>query len=108
MHIDKKIVEEDPMESSDDESAKDETYRMSPVPPSENSIEDEIESNDSGVRHEAKEEEEEGMGVGTLNPQSRRRAPFNPSPTIRSPYKPLSYHVTSYKGKRATKQMKKL
>jgi hypothetical protein len=38
---------------------------MSPVPPSENSTEDEIERNDSGVSHEV---EEEGMVEGTLNP----------------------------------------
>jgi hypothetical protein len=30
-------AEEDPMETSDDESADDEIYKMSPVPPSENS-----------------------------------------------------------------------
>jgi hypothetical protein len=96
-----------PMDTSDDESAEDETYRMSLVPPSENSTEDEIERNDSGVRHEV-EEEEAGMVEGTLNPRSRRRAPFHPSPTIFSPHKPLRYHVTSYKGKGATKQVKKL
>jgi AraC-like DNA-binding protein len=58
------------------------------------------------VRNEV--EKEEGMVEGILNPRSRRRAPFNPSPTIHSLHKPLSYHVTSYKGKRATKQVKKL
>jgi hypothetical protein len=107
MHIDTEIVEEDPMESSDDESIDDQTYRMSLVPQSENSVEDDVESNDSGLRQEI-EEEEEGVVEGTLNPQSRRRAPFNHSPTIQSPPKPLSYHVTSYKGKGATKQVKKL
>jgi hypothetical protein len=80
---------------------------MSPVPPSENGAEDEIESNDNGVRHEA-EEEEEGMVEGTLNLRSRRWAPFNPSLTIQSLHKPLSYHAMSYKGKGATKQVKKL
>jgi hypothetical protein len=80
---------------------------MSLVPPSENGAEDEIESNDNGVRHEA-EEEEEGMVEGTLNPRSRRWAPFNPSLTIHSLHKPLSYHAMSYKGKGATKQVKKL
>jgi hypothetical protein len=56
MHIDTEIeeVEEDPIETSGDESAKDETYKMSPMPQSENSVEDEIESNDSGMRDEAK------------------------------------------------------
>jgi hypothetical protein len=50
MHIDTEIeeVEEDPIETSDDESAEDETYKMSPMPQSENSAEDEIESNDRG------------------------------------------------------------
>jgi hypothetical protein len=107
VRIETEIEEENPMDTSDDESAEDETYRMSLVPPSENSTEDEIERNDSGVRHEI-EEEEERMVEGTLNPRSRRRAPFNPSPTICSPPKPLSNHVTSYKGKGATKQVKKL
>jgi hypothetical protein len=69
MHIDTEIEEENPMETSDDESAEDETYRMSPVTPSKNIAEDEIESDDSGVRHEV-EEEEEGLVEGTLNPQS--------------------------------------
>jgi hypothetical protein len=107
MRIDTEIEEENPMDTSDDESIEDETYSMSPVPPSENNVEDEIESNDSRVRHEV-EEEKEGMVQGTLNPRSRRRAPFHPSLTIRSPHKPLRYHVTSYKGKWATKQVKKL
>jgi hypothetical protein len=109
MHIDteKEEVEEDPIETSDDESTKDETYKMSPMPHSESSAEDEIESNDSGVRHEAKEEEE-GMVEGTFNPRSRRRDHFHPSPTIRVPHKSLCYHITSYKGKGATKQVKKL
>jgi hypothetical protein len=82
MHIDTDIeeVEEDPREKSDDESAKDETYKMSPIPQSENNVEDEIERNDSGVRDEAKEEE--GMVEGTFNPRSRRRDPFHPSPSI--------------------------
>jgi hypothetical protein len=33
MRIDTEIVEENPMDTSDDESAEDETYRMSLVPP---------------------------------------------------------------------------
>jgi hypothetical protein len=74
---------------------------MSPIPQSENNVEDEIERNDSGVRDEA--EEEEGMVEGTFNPRSRRRDPFHPSPSIRVPHKSLHYHVTSYKGKWATK-----
>jgi hypothetical protein len=52
--------------------------------------------------------EQEEMVEGTLNPRSRGRVPFNPSPTIRRSYKPLSYHVTSYKGKGTTKQVKRL
>jgi hypothetical protein len=48
------------------------------------------------------------MVEGTLNPRSRGRVPFNPSPTIRRPHKPLSYHVTSYRGKGTTKQVKRL
>jgi hypothetical protein len=69
MHIDIEIeeVEEDPMETSDDESVDDETYKMSPVPPSENSVEEDVESSDSGLRQEI-EEEEKGMVEGTLNP----------------------------------------
>jgi hypothetical protein len=47
-HIDSKIVEENPMDTSDDESAEDKTYRMSLMPSSENSTEDEIESNEWG------------------------------------------------------------
>jgi hypothetical protein len=66
MCIDTEIEEENTMDISDDESVEDETYRMSPVPPYENNAEDEIESDDSRVRHEA--EEEEGMVEGTLNP----------------------------------------
>jgi hypothetical protein len=69
MHIEIEIEEENPMDTNDDESAKDETYRMSLVPPFENSAEDEIERNDSGVRPEV-EEEEEGMVEWTLNPRS--------------------------------------
>jgi hypothetical protein len=34
MHIDIEIEEEEPMETSDDELAKDETYKMSPMPAS--------------------------------------------------------------------------
>jgi hypothetical protein len=48
------------------------------------------------------------MVEGTLNPRSRGRVPFNPSPTIRRPHKPLSYHVTNYRGKGTTKQVKRL
>jgi hypothetical protein len=110
MHIDTEIeeVEKDPMETSDDESADDETYKMSPVPPSENCSEDDVESIDSELRRQVEEEEQEEMVEGTLNPRSRRRVPFNPSPTIRRSHKPLSYHVTSYKGKGTTKQVKRL
>jgi hypothetical protein len=81
MHIDIEIeeFEKDPMETSDDESAEDETYRMSPVPAPENSIDG---SDDSRVEHEAIEEEE-GRVEGTLNPHSCRRDHFDPSPTIR-------------------------
>jgi hypothetical protein len=82
MHIDTEIeeVEGDPIESSADESAKDQTYKISPMAQSENNDEDEIESHDSGVRDEA--EDEERMVEGTFNPRSRRRDPFHPSPTI--------------------------
>jgi hypothetical protein len=48
------------------------------------------------------------MVEGTLKPRSRRRDPFDPSPTIRIPHKSLRYVVTSYKGKGATKRVKKL
>jgi hypothetical protein len=43
---------------------------------------------------------EEGL-ISTLAQPSRRRAPFNPSPTIRSPHK-------ANKGKGATKKVKRL
>jgi hypothetical protein len=62
MHIDIEIeeVEEDHIETSYDESADDETYRMSPKQTSQNSIEED-EDNGSELRHEsAAEEEEEG------------------------------------------------
>jgi hypothetical protein len=110
IHIDMEIeeVEEDHMETSDDESADDETYKMSPVPPSENNFEDDVESIESELRRQVEEEELEEMVEGTLNPRSQGRVPFNPSPTIRRPHKPLSYHVTSYRGKGTTKQVKKL
>jgi hypothetical protein len=109
MHIDTEIeeVEEDPMERSDDESAEDETYRMSPVPPSENCAEEDDESNDSRAGHESIEEEE-GRVEGTLNPCSHRMDPFDPSPTIGIPQKSLRYVVANYKGKGATKRVKKL
>jgi hypothetical protein len=108
MHIDPEIeeVEEDLTETSDDESPSDETYKMSPVPPSENSNEDDDESNDSGVKQEDENNEKEGMVEGTLNPQSRRRDPFHPGPTIHIPRMSLRYIMTSYKGKGATKKVK--
>jgi hypothetical protein len=110
MHIDTEIeeVEEDPMETSDDESADDETYKMSLVPPSKNSSEDNVESIKSELRRQVVEEEHEEIVEGTLNPRSQGRVPFNPSPTIRSLHKTLSYHVTSYKGKGTMKQVKRL
>jgi hypothetical protein len=110
MHIDTEIeeVEEDKMKTSDDESTDDETYKMSLVPPSKNSSEDDVESIESELRRQVEEEEQEEMVEGTLNLRSRGRVPFNPSPTIRRPHKPLSYHVTSYKGKGTTKQVKRL
>jgi hypothetical protein len=70
MHIDIQIeeVEKDRIGKSDDESADDETYRMSPMQASENSTEED-EDNGSEERHEsAAKEEEEGMVEGTLNP----------------------------------------
>jgi hypothetical protein len=110
MHINTEIeeVEEDPMETSDDESTDDETYKMSPVPPSENSSEDDVESIECELRRQVEEEEQEEMVEGTLNPRSRGRVPFNPTPTIRRLHKPLSYHVISYRGKGTTKQVKRL
>jgi hypothetical protein len=109
MHINTEIeeVEEDPMETSNDESAEDETYRMPPVPPSKNSTEEDDESNDSGAGHEVVEEEE-GRIEGTLNPHSHRRDPFHPSPTIRILHKSLCFVLKCYNGKGATKQVKKL
>jgi hypothetical protein len=48
-HIDTKIeeVEEDRMETSEDESADDETYKMFPMPASENSAEEDDEGDGS-------------------------------------------------------------
>jgi hypothetical protein len=85
------------------------------VPPSKNNAEEDDESNDSQEGHESveeeneeeEEEEEEGMVEGTLNPRSGQRNPFDPSPTIHVPHKSLRF-VKSYKGKGATKQVKKL
>jgi hypothetical protein len=70
MHIDIEIkeVDENPTETSDDEFVDDKTYKMSPMPPSENNNEGDNESNDSGVRQEVEDGEEEGMVEGTLNP----------------------------------------
>jgi hypothetical protein len=48
------------------------------------------------------------MIEGTLNPQSRQGDPFDPSPIICVPHKSLQYVVSSYKGKGATKKVKKL
>jgi hypothetical protein len=72
MHIDMEIeeVEEDPMETSDDESTDDETYKMSPVPPSENSSENDVESIESKLRRQVEKEEQEEMVEGTHNPRS--------------------------------------
>jgi hypothetical protein len=110
MHIDREIeeVEEDPLETSDDESTDDETYKMSPMPPSENSNEDDDESNGSGERQEDETEEEEGMVEGTPDLRSGQRDPFDPSPTIYVPHKSLRYIVANYKGKGARKKVKKL
>ena len=59
MHIDMEIeeVEEDPMETSDNESTDDETYKISLVPPSEKSPEDDVESIESELRRQVEEEE---------------------------------------------------
>jgi hypothetical protein len=96
IHIDSDIeeVEEDPMESTNVESTKDETYRMSPMPPSENGAEEDDESNGSWARHEAVEEEE-GRIEGSLNPRSRRRNLFDPSPTIHILHMSLWYVVAN-------------
>jgi hypothetical protein len=109
MHIDIEIeeVEEDHIETSDDESADDKTYMMSPMQASENSAKED-EDNGSEERHESAAKEEEGMVEGTLNPRSHGRDPFDPSPTIRIPHKSLRYVVTIYKWKGATKRVKKL
>jgi hypothetical protein len=110
MDIDTEIeeVEEDPMETSDDEFADDETYRMSAVLPSENSTEEDNESNGSGAREEVENEGEEGMAEGTLNPQSHRRDSSDSTPTIRILHMSLWYVVANYKGKGATKKVKKM
>jgi hypothetical protein len=74
MQIDTEIeeVEEDRTETSDDEYADDETYRMSPMQASENSAKED-EDNSSEERHgSAAEEEEEGMVEGTQPPVSQK------------------------------------
>jgi hypothetical protein len=72
MHIDTEIedVEEDRMETSEDESADDETYKISQILASENNVEEDDESDGSeeGQEDEVENEEEEGMIEGTLNP----------------------------------------
>jgi hypothetical protein len=72
MHINMEIeeVEEDPMETSDNESTDDETYKISLVPPSEKSPEDDVESIESELRGKVEEEEQEEMVEGTPNPKS--------------------------------------
>jgi hypothetical protein len=98
------------METSEDESTDDETYKMSPMPASENSTEedDEGDGSEEEQEDEVENEEEEGMIEGTLNPWSGQRDPFDPSPTIHVPHMSLQYVVSSYKGKGATKKVKKL
>jgi hypothetical protein len=57
MSINTEIEEEEeqnPMETNNDEIADDETYRMSPVPPSENNAEDDVESVESELRKKSK------------------------------------------------------
>jgi hypothetical protein len=72
MHIEIEIeeVEEDRMETSEDESADDETYMMSPMLASENSAEedDEGDGSEEGQEDEVENEEEEGMIEETLKP----------------------------------------
>jgi hypothetical protein len=112
MHIDTEIeeVEEDRMETSEDESADHETYKMSPMPASETSAEedDQGDGSEEGQEDEVENEEEGGMIEGTLNARSGQRDPFDPSPTIRMPHKSLRYVVANYKGKGATNKLKKL
>jgi hypothetical protein len=85
MHIDIEIeeVEEDHMKTSEDESVDDETYKMSPMPSSENSVEED-DGSEEGQEDEVENEEEEGMIEGTLNPRSRQRDHFDPSPSFTS------------------------
>jgi hypothetical protein len=54
MHFDMEIkeVEEDPMETNDDESVDDEIYKISPIPPSKNSSEDDVESIESELERQ--------------------------------------------------------
>jgi hypothetical protein len=72
MHFDMEIeeVEEDPMETSDDESVDDEIYKISPIPPSKNSSKDDVESIKSELERQVEEEKQEEMAEGTLNPRS--------------------------------------
>jgi hypothetical protein len=110
MHIDTTMEEGevDCMETSDDESADDETYQMSPMLASENIVEEKDEGDGSEKIQEEAAEEEERMVEGTLNPRTHKRNPFTPSPTICIPHKSLHLVVKSYNGKGATKHVKKL
>jgi hypothetical protein len=111
MHIDTEIeeVEEDHMETSEDKSTDDETYKMSLMPTSENSAEedDEGDGSEEGQEDEVENVKEEGVIEGTLNPLSGQRDHFDPSPTICILHKSLRYVVANYKGKGATKKVKR-
>jgi hypothetical protein len=68
MHIDTQIeeVEEDSMKTSDDEFVDDETYKMSLVPPSENSSEDDVESIESELRKKSRRRWLKGPSIPDL------------------------------------------
>jgi hypothetical protein len=68
MSIDIEIEEEeeDRMETSDDVSADDETYQMSLVPPSKNSTEDDVESDESGLRKKSRRRWLRGLSIPNL------------------------------------------
>jgi hypothetical protein len=64
------------------------------------------EIDDEPIRQEEDEEEEGAEGVA--NPQQGGRVPFPRKPTIRKPYKPLSYNANCYQSKGTTEEVKRL
>jgi hypothetical protein len=115
MDIDLEIEEEEHIvESSDDDDVEDESYMISPRAARESILDDDEDENmddaneiKDELRRQVEEEEKEGV-KGIVNPQQRGRIPFHPKPTIKRSHKPLSYNAICYRGKGATKEVKRL